>query len=876
MSRLASIKRNFKYQTMIHNMLDGFAYHKMILKRGIPVDYLYLEVNPVFEAMIGLSKEALIGKRATEIIPTIQEDAFDWISVYGRVALTGESIRFESFSEALDKWFLISAYCLQKGYFAVIYQDITVQKKLEKALLFQKEEYETIFNGTQDAMTLYEVDDKGEIRYRRLNRSHELSTGLTTGQVFGKRPREVLGEQMEQLELHSRECVRRRIPLVYEETLHLPVGVRTWSTMLSPVFKGAEIVQIVASRRDITEQQRALKELRESEQRYSSLFENNHSVMLLIDPNDGRIVDANPAACAYYGYPREIIKTLNIGDINIDDDEQIRSEMRKAAAECQQHFYFRHRLAGGEIRNVEVYSGPIHVSGQRFLYSIVHDITARRKAETELYSEKERLNVTLHSIGDGVITTDIQGRVTLLNEVAQTLTGWNADEAIGRPLEEVFDIINEKTLQKCENPVQKVLETGLVVQLANHTALIARDGVERSIADSGAPIKDKNGGVFGVVLVFRDITDKKQQEEEILYLSYHDKLTGLYNRAFFEKEMARLDQEVLLPVSLIIGDVNGLKLANDIFGHEAGDKLLKTMARLLSEACPDHAVIARWGGDEFVIILPLTAPEMAVSICQNIEKKCLLEPEDPIQPSIALGVATKKEAAEDIKLLLKNAEDMMYRRKLLEGKSVRSSLIASLEKTLYERSYETEEHAKRIQSIAIKVGMEMGLSENEQDELSLLAILHDIGKIGIPDYILTKPDKLTPDEWREMQKHPEIGCRIAQSSPELSDIADLILSHHERWDGRGYPLGLKETEIPKLARIISIIDAYDAMTHTRPYKEAVSPSAAITEIIHCAGKQFDPAIVAVFINVLHRRNGGNDWETGVMDEADQHSKIGNF
>ncbi|HBE78278.1 MAG TPA: GGDEF domain-containing protein, partial [Firmicutes bacterium] len=507
-------------------------------------------------------------------------------------------------------------------------------------------------------------------------------------------------------------------------------------------------------------------------------------------------------------------------------------------------------LASGELRNVEVYSGPIEISRQHLLYSIIHDITERQKAESELFQEKEQLKVTLHSIGDGVITTDTSGKVTLINEIAEKLTGWIGEEAIGKPLHQVFHIINEKTGQICENPVKKVLDTGLIVELANHTVLIAKDGIRRFIADSGAPIRDKDGKVFGVVLVFRDVTEKKIKEDEIRYLSFHDKLTGLYNRAFFEQETKRLDQREFLPLSLIIGDVNGLKLANDIFGHEVGDKLLTTISGILKTECPSEGIVARWGGDEFVIILPRTSRNKALSLCQNIQKHCSLMPEDPIKPNIAFGASTKEKMYQDINLVLKDAEDIMYRHKLLEGKSVRSSLITSLEKTLYARSYETEEHAKRIQNISVKVGCEMGLSASELDELGLLAILHDIGKIGIPDHILTKPLKLTQEEWREMKKHPEIGCRIAQSTPELSHVADLILSHHERWDGKGYPMGLTENGIPNLARIIAIIDAYDVMTHSRPYKEAISSQEAIEEIRNCAGKQFDPVIADVFIRIM--------------------------
>lgn len=851
-------QQELKYKQIINNLGDGFAYHKVVLDQGKPVDYIIVEVNQAFQRMTGLDGIDILGKKISEIIPEVGEDSLDWVVGCGKIVFTGQSMRSDYYSNSLKKWLLIDAFSYEMGYFAVVIQDITEQRRLLEEHKKIRDEYELIFNSTQDLMFLMDVDEYGVFKYRRLNRSHESLSGLTTADVYGKTPQQVFGLELgNKIDAHFRECVKAKSSMVFEEILHFPSGIRTWSTMLSPVLKNGKVVQIIGARRDISELQKTMADLKESEKRYSSLFENNHSVMLIINPADGRIVDANPAACLYYGYSQEKICSLNISDINTFSREQIQDEMKKAASEHRNPFFFQHRLCNGEYRNVEVYSGPIDISGQHLLYSIIHDITERKKAETELFQEKEQLRVTLHSIGDGVITTDIDGRVTLINEIAQELTGWSFEEAVGQQLSSVFYIVDEETNQVCENPVQKALITGRVIELANNTILVSKNGTKRFISDSGAPIRDRDGKVFGVVLVFRDVTEKKLQENEIRYLSFHDKLTGLYNRTFFEREIKHYDIPEFLPLSLVIGDVNGLKLTNDIFGHEVGDKLLKTISGTLEKVCRGEGIVARWGGDEFVIILPKTTESKALELCQQIQEQFLMLPQDPIQPNITFGAATKEGVNSDIHMILKDAEDIMYRRKLLEGKSVRSSLITSLEKTLYARSYETEEHAQRIMSIATKIGQEMGLTSSELDELGLLAILHDIGKIGIPDHILTKPLQLNEEEWREMKRHPEIGYRIAQSTPELSHVADLILSHHERWDGKGYPMGRKGDEIPKLARIIAIIDAFDVMTHSRPYKDAMTVMEAVIEIRRCSGSQFDPTIANLFANIVVTGIDGN-------------------
>lgn len=354
------------------------------------------------------------------------------------------------------------------------------------------------------------------------------------------------------------------------------------------------------------------------------------------------------------------------------------------------------------------------------------------------------------------------------------------------------------------------------------------------------------------LISFLDVTNKVNSEKEIRYLAFHDKLTGLYNRGFFEEEVRRIDVSRIFPISIIVADLNGLKLTNDVFGHFAGDKLLIRAADVFRKVCRKEDIISRWGGDEFAILLPETDYETAAKVCERIEKECANGKNDPITLSISLGYSTKCKTSESLNDVLKMAENMMYRKKLTESRKIRNIILDSLKESLFRRSLESEDHLKRVVLLTKNFAVSLELSEKELGELSLLSLLHDIGKVAIDEQILMKAGKLDMEEWAQVRTHCEKGYKIAVNHQELAHISDGILCHHERWDGNGYPQGLKENDIPLISRIISIVDAYDIMTHKTVYKGAVSHIDALAEINRCSGKQFDPFFANAFIDFMKK------------------------
>jgi HD-GYP domain-containing protein (c-di-GMP phosphodiesterase class II) len=292
-----------------------------------------------------------------------------------------------------------------------------------------------------------------------------------------------------------------------------------------------------------------------------------------------------------------------------------------------------------------------------------------------------------------------------------------------------------------------------------------------------------------------------------------------------------------------------LKLVNDTFGYVEGDKLLKRVAKILRYCSRKEDIVARWGGDEFFILLPRSTPREVDDVLYKIRNICAGTRDQKIPLNISMGISARVSLDQDFRDVIKEAEDNMYTNKLLERKSIYNSIIASLERMLWEKSHETRDHAERLKGMILRLGKSINMPQSKLDELVLLSTLHDIGKVAVPDSILMKKGKLNRDEWKIIKRHPEIGYNIAKSTPQIAMVAEDILAHHEWWDGSGYPQNLQGDEIPVNSCITSIVDAYDVMTMGRPYKEPIPEKEAKEELIRCAGTQFNPVLVDQFVRI---------------------------
>lgn len=362
----------------------------------------------------------------------------------------------------------------------------------------------------------------------------------------------------------------------------------------------------------------------------------------------------------------------------------------------------------------------------------------------------------------------------------------------------------------------------------------------------GKPISSKTDHYL---LACIDVEEQFKALERIKELSFNDQLTGLFNRRYYETELIRLNHTRMMPISIILGDVNGLKLVNDAFGHQTGDQLLIKSAEILSSNNRGTDIIARIGGDEFAILLPNTNKEDCTKIMNRLQMSCGSIQVEDIHFSISFGSATMTAIHEDLEEVVSSAEEAMYRSKLLEESSRRGEFVQYILATLHEKHPREEMHSIRVSEHMKLMGDALGFDKNRIEMMRVAGLLHDIGKIAIDYAILDKRTQLSEEDYNEIKRHPEIGYRILKSSSVFSEVSNIVLHHHERMDGRGYPRGVSGEDIPMEARILTICDAYDAMVSQRPYRQPLSQEEALKELIKGSGDQFDKRLVEVFIRI---------------------------
>lgn len=462
-------------------------------------------------------------------------------------------------------------------------------------------------------------------------------------------------------------------------------------------------------------------------------------------------------------------------------------------------------------------------------------------AQNKLLINDNKLRTYLNKAPYGVFITDENGTYVELNTEAENITGYSEEELVGMSH---FDLLQENYRKKMHLylKIMKQKDKGVVSEGMSN--FVTKAGEVRQWNIKAIKLEETRFLVFA-----EDVTEKQQYKKRVDYLAKYDTLTGLHNKGYMNIYIDEIMNDTQhLPVSIIYSDINGMRRMNDDYGFAYGDKVIIKHANMLERVFGHKGTVCRMGGDSFSVVLPNTDMSECYRLVDILKDEIEKGSNDNLSYSAAIGCATHESNEYSWELSDRLAEDRMYSSKILNKDSLRSLVMNSFMKALYERSFETEEHVQRMKIVAEKIARKMGFNQYEINQVLLAAQFHDIGKIGVPDNILFKPGKLTDEEWTVMKRHSEIGQRIVSAASDMVSIGNIVLSHHERWDGKGYPNGLKGAQIPLEARIIAVADAFDAMTNNRVYRAKMSDVDAMKEISRCRGTQFDPNVVYAFLS----------------------------
>lgn len=540
-----------------------------------------------------------------------------------------------------------------------------------------------------------------------------------------------------------------------------------------------------------------------------------------------------------YVHPEDLPDTLTAGARLADQREEIK-------------FINRYRKSDGTYCYLEWHSKRY----QNLIYATARDITAQKKTEEALRESEEKYRLIAEHTSDVFwIWNATRGSLTYVSPSIRKLTGYTPEEYMKLSIEEICSPeIASAVLEEIRIFTASFMKDPGLFR-SNHRQLQNICKNKKIIwVECSVEYRYNNKQEIEIYGVSRDITERKASEQQLQYLCYHDPLTGLFNRLFLEEEIKRLDTGRSLPISIIMADVDRLKLINDTFGHKKGDEFIIKSANLIKANCRPEDLVARYGGDEFVIFLPRTSAEEAEKIVDRIKNNCAGQYVNSIEISISFGCAEKISAEENTEEIILLAENAMYRAKTEERERSKKDIINTIVQALYQKEPYEEQHAKRVSALCRATAEALGYSKTEIEKLALAGLIHDIGKAAVSSNILKKSYRLNEDECWEMKKHTTIGYQVIGTDLEMKDIGNAVLAHHERMDGKGYPKGIKRKDIPVAARIIALAEAYDTMTSQNAYRQPRTKEEAVSEIRKNKGTQFDPEIAELFISkVLNKK-----------------------
>ena len=681
------------------------------------------------------------------------------------------------------------------------------------------------------------------------------SDGLTLGSlaVMDRVPRQLSAEQMAALAVLARQIVDR---------LQLQRRIALQDVL-------------------IAERAEAQEALRRSEAELNAVVENSTDGVYLIDPSSGRLLRTNSALRALLGYTEEEARGLDIYDIVAHTRRSI--DRRMTELRTKLHLPMAERQYLRKDRSVVVMESTarvVHYAGGMAICVVAHDVTEKRVAESARQAAEANYQALFENAAEGIFQTTPEGFYLRANPALARIYGYASSEQMIRELTDVARQLYVDPGRRDE--FQRLMrEHGRVTRF--EAQVYRRDGTVIWISESARAVHTEGGLLRWYEGFVEDITDRKQLEadrERALRAAEdradRDPLTGLWNHRAFQHRFAREAERARqhgTPLGVVMLDLDNFQFFNDAYGHILGDSVLKQVADRLQAACGRNDVVARFGGDEFAVLLPeiggASTAEIESWLHAELDSMVYIAENEPtpIPVTVSLGVAIYTDEDADRFQALRLAEERLRWAKLggdidseadrvrlamngVEGFTMLDALVTAVDN----KDRYTRRHSEDVMSYSLLIARELGLDEVTRQTVAVASLLHDVGKIGVPNSVLRKPGRLTEEEFEVIKQHPQMGAAIVGAVPGLAHTLEAVRHHHERWDGNGYPSRIKGAATPIIARLMSVADAFSAMTTDRPYRKGMARERAIAILREGAGAQWDPDCVNALLRALDRNS----------------------
>ncbi|BDI31561.1 hypothetical protein CCAX7_36120 [Capsulimonas corticalis] len=633
--------------------------------------------------------------------------------------------------------------------------------------------------------------------------------------------------------------------------------------------------QIVTQGQLIAERSLAQSALMQREEELTAIIEHAVEGIYLFDPSTRRVIKSNAALRTMLGYTEEQLMQLTlydiVGHVRSSIDRTVEALWQGKEVALGERQYLR---KDGSVIIVEVSGRVITYQDQLAVCVVVHNLTPQRASEDARRAAEASYQGLFENAAEGIFQTTPQGRYLRANSALARIYGY---ESSGQMIVEVSDVSTQLYIDEGRRAefTRLMASNGGVTNFESQ--IRRRDGSVIWISESARSVFSETGTLICYEGFVQDITDRKdwemQRETDLIEARFradHDSLTELWNHRAFHRQAEQHIAEAARcgeSLALIMIDIDNFEFFNGVYGHVTGDEVLRMVANRLQTVCGVRDVAARFGGDEFALLLAdvgfsskgelereLTAKLHGLTFCPESHGA-------PLPITCSLGaVVYPAEGSHRLELLhiaderLRRAKtggaqdtDADHMREYLHHAIAGFSMLDALVNAVDNKDRYTRRHSEDVMDHCLVIARELGMGEEFQHTLAVAALLHDVGKIGVPDAVLRKPGNLTDAEYAAVKQHPEMGAAIVSAVPGLEATLNAIRYHHECYNGRGYPMGLRGEEIPLIARIMAVADAYSAMTMDRPYRKGMANERALSILSEGIGEQWDKECVHAFL-----------------------------